>query len=288
MIMNTVPLSATVAATAAVNAPGNQWVQLQQFMLRHTGNVLRDDQAYLMESRLMRAIKTLGFASVGEFVAATCVSNPKPEHAAALIEALTTHETSFFRDITFWQQMRSVLLPELAKKASNGRGVKIWCAACSTGQEPYSLAMLVREMFPEQASNFDIIATDVAEPSLKHAKDGFYTSLETNRGLDLKHLAKFFVQAPGGFRAKDELRNAIRWQQHNLLGMNLDPVGCDMVLCRNVLIYFSDSDRSMVLKRLTKSVLVDGVLGLGGTESCREPGLQSIAAGLYRKLKSAV
>jgi chemotaxis protein methyltransferase CheR len=275
--MNAAPL-----AKSAIS-PGTPWAQVQQFMLRHTGNVLRDDQAYLMESRLARAIKPLGFTAVADFVAATCVSHPKPEHAATLIDALTTHETSFFRDMTFWQQMRAVLLPELAKKTSNGRGVKIWCAACSTGQEAYSLAMLVREMFPEQASRFDIIATDVAEQSLKHAKDGFYTSLETNRGLDLKHLAKFFIQAPGGFRANDDLRTAIRWQQHNLLGLNMDPSGCDLVLCRNVLIYFSDSDRNIVLKRLVKSVLADGVLGLGGTESCREPGLQSIAAGLYRK-----
>lgn len=261
----------------------SSWALVQQFMMRHTGNVLRDDQAYLLESRLTRSIKALGFQSVSDFVAATCVSMPKPEYAAVLIDALTTHETMFFRDLVFWKQIREITLPALFEKARSGRNVKIWCAACSTGQEPYSLAMLIRELAPDLADRFDIIASDISEVSIKHAKDGFYSSLETNRGLDLKHLAKFFQQAPGGFRAKDELRNAIRFQQHNLLGANPDPTGCDMVWCRNVLIYFSESDRNMVIKRLLKSLAPNGIFGLGSTESCREAGLQNIAAGLYRK-----
>ncbi len=276
-------MNATFPAASTSTVPSTSWMLVQQFMMRHTGNVLRDDQAYLLESRLTRSIKTLGFQSVSDFVAATCVGNPKPEHAAVLIDALTTHETMFFRDMVFWKQIREFTLPELFDKARSGRTVKIWCAACSSGQEPYSLVMLIHELAPDLVNRFEIIATDISAVSVKHAQDGFYTALETNRGLDLKHLAKFFQQAPGGFRAKDELRNAIRFQQHNLLGANPDPGSCDMVWCRNVLIYFSESDRNMVIKRLLKSLVPNGIFGLGSTESCREPGLQNVAAGLYRK-----
>ena len=268
---------------ATESASAGLWPLVQQFMLRHTGNVLRDEQAYLLDSRLPRAIKPLGFTALNEFIFATCVANPKPEHAATLIEAMTTHETSFFRDKTFWDQIRSAILPELAQKMSDGRNARIWCAACSTGQEPYSLAMMIRDVVPQLAARIEIVATDIAKPTLAHAREGFYSSLETNRGLDIKHLAKFFTQAPGGFRAKDELRNAIKWQQHNLLGLDTDPINCDVVLCRNVLIYFSETDRNIVLKRLLKATMPNGVFGLGSTESCREAGLQSIAVGLYRK-----
>ncbi len=275
-----------ISPAIALASNNLHWNLVQQFMLRHTGNVLRNDQEYLMESRLQRSAKTLGFASVGDFVMAACAAAAPATLTNSMVEALTTHETMFFRDASFWQIMQNQILPPLLERAAKGRSIRIWCAACSTGQEPYSLAMLVRELAPEVLSRFDIIATDIAEPTLQHARSGFYSSLETNRGMDIKRLARHFTQAPGGFRIKDEMRNCITWQQHNLLGLQTDPSNCDVVLCRNVLIYFGETDRSMVLKRLLKATSIDGVFGIGATESCRESNLQTVAPGLYRKLNS--
>jgi len=258
---------------------------VQQFMMRHTGNVLRDDQAYLMESRLQRVTKTLGFNTVGELVAAACVPFAPAKLSSAIVEALTTHETSFFRDIAFWRTLQSDVLTKLIDKARAGRRIRIWCAACSTGQEPYSLAILLREIAPMQINNFEIIATDIAEPTLEHARSGFYSSLEVNRGLDIKRLSANFTQATGGFRVKEELSRNITWKIHNLLGTNAEPTSCDLVLCRNVMIYFNETDRASAMKRLIAATSLDGYLALGSTESTREPGLTLMSSGLYLKSK---
>lgn len=275
------------SSNAATQSPPSSlhWSMIQQFMMRHTGNVLRDDQTYLMESRLQRVIKSLGYNSVGELVMAACVPFAPAKLATAVIEALTTHETSFFRDTAFWRTLQTEVLDKLIDKARMGRNIRIWCAACSTGQEPYSLAVLLRELAPTQVNNFEIIATDIAEPTLEHARSGFYSSLEVNRGLDIKRLASNFTQATGGFRIKEEIGRMITWKIHNLLGTNADPTGCDMVLCRNVLIYFNETDRAATLKRLIAATITGGHIGLGSTESTRESGLTLLNSGLYLKSK---
>jgi chemotaxis protein methyltransferase CheR len=278
------PATSTNAA-AQPSASSLHWNMIQQFMMRQTGNVLRDDQEYLMESRLQRVTKSLGFTSVGELVAAACVPFAPAKLASAVIEALTTHETSFFRDIAFWRALQNDVLNKLIDKARMGKSVRIWCAACSTGQEPYSLAILLRELAPTQVNSFEIIATDIAEPTLEHARSGFYSSLEVNRGLDIKRLSANFTQATGGFRVKDEVGKMISWKIHNLLGTNPDPGGCDLVLCRNVLIYFNETDRTATLKRLIAAAIGGGFVGLGSTESTREAGLTLLNSGLYLKSK---
>jgi chemotaxis protein methyltransferase CheR len=276
---------ATATSTPAPTSSSLHWSMVQQFMMRHTGNVLRDDQAYLMESRLQRVTKSLGYTTVGELVAAACVPFAPAKLASAIVEALTTHETSFFRDIAFWRTLQNDVLAKLVDKARLGKHIRIWCAACSTGQEPYSLAIMLREMAPMQANSFEIIATDIAEPTLEHARSGFYSSLEVNRGLDIKRLSTNFTQATGGFRVKEELSRNITWKIHNLLGTNAEPTNCDLVLCRNVLIYFNETDRASAMKRLIAAANADGYLALGSTESTREPGLTLMSSGLYLKSK---
>jgi chemotaxis protein methyltransferase CheR len=277
---------ATATSTALGTASSTSslhWSMVQQFMMRHTGNVLRDDQAYLMESRLQRVTKALGYTTVAELVSVACVPFAPAKLATAIVEALTTHETSFFRDSAFWRMMHNDVLIKLIERARNGRHIRIWCAACSTGQEPYSLAILLREMAPMQLGNFEIIATDIAEPTLEHARSGFYSSLEVNRGLDIKRLSACFAQATGGFRVKDEIARTITWKIHNLLGTNSEPANCDLVLCRNVLIYFNETDRASAMKRLIGAANRGGYIGLGSTESTREPGLTLLSSGLYLK-----
>jgi len=280
---------ASIATNTAEARPDNSlhWSMAQQFMLRHTGNVLRDDQVYLMESRLQRSAKTLGYGSVGELINAACVPFAPAKLANAVIEALTTHETSFFRDIAFWRTLQQSVLEKLLDKVRSGKHVRVWCAACSTGQEPYSLAIMLREMAMTQLAKVEIIATDIAEPTLEHARNGFYSTLEVNRGLDIKRLSANFIQATGGFRVKDEISRSISWRTHNLLGTNSDPANCDLVLCRNVLIYFNETDRASVIKRLIAATDMNGYVGIGSTESTRDPGLTLVGSGLYFKSKAS-
>ena len=257
------------------------WSAVQTFMQRTCGVVLRNDQAYLLESRLTGAAKTHGFPGIAEYVAATCSGPASTPQAKSLIDAMTTHETMFYRDAAFWQSFESLILPNLLQRARDGLRPRIWSAACSTGQEPYSLAMLLEERAPDVAARVEIVATDVAELSVARARNGIFTPLEVNRNVNAARLMKHFQQAPGGFKVRDELRNRIQFQVHNLLGANPDPSGCDVVLCRNVLIYFGDTDRAGTLRRLLAACTIGGYVGLGSTETWRD--VKSLAPGWYQK-----
>jgi chemotaxis protein methyltransferase CheR len=281
------PASTNVPAPAAKRDPGADaatWNIVQQFMRRQCGVVLRDDQSYLLESRLSPAAKQHGHASIADYVATTCRGTPSSPAARSLVEAMTTHETMFYRDAAFWQTFEQIVIPKLARTAKTGVRPKIWSAACSTGQEPYSIAMMLEERAPDVASSIELVATDVAELSVARAREGLFTSMEVNRNVNAARLMKHFVQAPGGFRVRDEIRNRVRFQAHNLLGANLDPAQCDIVLCRNVLIYFDDTDRAAVLRRLAAAAKPDGYIGIGSTETWREG--VSIAPGWYQREKT--
>ncbi len=276
-------LASSKANTPALRGPAAVdpacWRDVQRFMLRAAGVVLADDQIYLLESRLASPAREHGFARIADFVRAACASPSSVPVAAALIDAMTTHETLFFRDPTFWTNLEQLVLPRLVAAAKTGR-VKIWSAACSTGQEPYSLAMLIAERAPELADRVDIVATDVSELAVRRASAGVFSALETNRGLSAVRLVRHFEQAPGGFRVREALRRRITWSTHNLLGARPDPTACALVLCRNVLIYFGDTDRASVLQRLSRATMAGGVLGVGATETLKEPAL---APGLHAR-----
>ncbi len=254
------------------------WSAVQRFMLRTCGVVLGDDQVYLADSRLTPVAKLHGFVRVADFVTAACAALVTSPLATALIDAMTTHETLFFRDPPFWKCMEDVVLPKLVARVRAGATAKIWSAACSTGQEPYSIAILVAERFPELAPKLEIVATDVSEIAVTRAREGVYLALEVNRGLSAPRLIKHFEQGPGGFRVRDALRGRITWSVHNLLGSKPDPAGCDLVLCRNVLIYFGETDRTAVTRRLLQAATPGGLVGVGSTETLRET---QLATGLY-------
>lgn len=260
---------------------GATWGAVQQFMRRQCGVVLRDDQSYLLESRLSSAAKQYGYTSIAEYVAVTSRGAATAPAARSLIDAMTTHETMFYRDAAFWQTFESLVIPKLVLTAKSGARAKIWSAACSTGQEPYSIAMILQERAPDVASKVDLVATDVADLSITRAREGIFTPLEVNRNVNAARLMKHFVQAPGGFRVRDEIRSRVTFQTHNLLGANLDPGHCDVVLCRNVLIYFDDTDRAAVLRRLYAAAKSDGYIGIGSTETWREG--HGVAPGWYQK-----
>jgi chemotaxis protein methyltransferase CheR len=247
-------------------------------MLRTCGVVLGEDQVYLAEARLTPVARLHGFLHIADFVTAATCSNPSSPFTIALIDAMTTHETLFFRDPAFWQTIETDVFPRLRQRARTGARVRIWSAACATGQEPYSLAILAAEKFPELLPALEIVASDVSQLAIARAREGVYGNLEVNRGLSAPRLTRHFDQVSAGFRVRDSLRSRITWTAHNLLGSEPDPKACDLVLCRNVLIYFGETDRVAVTRRLLQATIPGGFVGVGSTETLRET---PIAAGLY-------
>lgn len=268
---------------ALASAPGSTeaatWDAVRKYMLRHCGVVLSDEQRYLLDPRLAPVAKDHRFATIAELVAAASNALPTAPLGMALIEAMTTHETMFFRDPPFWRMLEKQVLPQLF--AENRGGLKIWCAACSTGQEVYSMAMLLEEAFPQHVDKTTIYADDVSTISVDKARAGIYSTMEVNRGLGAVRLQRHFEQAPRGFQVKPKLRTRIVWATSNLLGGASSCFGADLVLCRNVLIYFSDLDRAAVISRLFQTARAGGVVGVGSTESIRD--MQPLAPGLYSK-----
>jgi len=264
-------------------AASTTWTTVRSYMQRACGVVLAEEQSYLLEARLGPVAKQFQFGSIAEFVVVAARASAQSPEAQALIEAMTTHETSFFRDAKFWQALEEGVLPPLIAAARTGRPLRIWSAACSTGQEPYSLAMLLSEKWPDVFDRVEILATDVSEISVERAKRGFFSTMEVNRGLGAARLVRHFDTAPGGFQIKAKVASRISWSSHNLLAAQASPSQCDIVLCRNVLIYFDDLDRAAVVKRLVRATVDGGFVAVGCTESLVGP---SFAPGWYRNTVS--
>jgi len=232
------------------------------FMQRAAGVVLADDQHYLLDARVRPLVRAGGHASLSALVHAAAAAAPGSPQYLDLVDALTTHETFFFRDAAFWRALEDVVLPRVIDEL-RGAPLRVWCAACSTGQEPYSVAMLLQERWPEVAASARIVGTDIAEPTLARARLGVYSTLEVNRGLSAARLVRHFEQVPGGLRLKEPIRRMVELRRMNLLGPE-DYGRAHLVLCRNVLIYFNDADRGAVLRRLANAA--ESFLGIGCTE----------------------
>ena len=240
------------------------WPLLVRRMHALCGLSLEQDQAYLLASRLEPVARRLGYPTLLSFLSVALIGKSS-DLDRELIEAMTTHETSFFRDEAFWATARRRVLPALAERA-DGRPLRIWSAACSTGQEPYSLAMLLAETYPGMA--WEIWATDVAASTLARAAKGVFSEVEVGRGLSPGMRARWFARAPDGasWTIAPELRARVRFERWNLLGSAPPPGPFDVTLCRNVLVYFDARDRDVVLARLASSLSRQGWLGLGSTE----------------------
>jgi chemotaxis protein methyltransferase CheR len=233
-------------------------------MQANFGVVMRDDQKYLLEARLGRVARQFEFATIDEYVDASCEGSLHSEHAQALVDAMTTHETSFFRDAAFWQKLETELLPRFDARAEP---LRVWSAACSTGQELYSLAMILRESFPNLWERAELIGTDVSQETVARARAGEYAVLEVQRGLTSERKRRFMVPTALGMRVDDSLRSKVQFTVHNLVDeRDKPPAPCDLVLCRNVLIYFSDADRRTVVQKLKKAGREGTFYGVGTAE----------------------
>ncbi|MGL4635881.1 MAG: CheR family methyltransferase [Beijerinckiaceae bacterium] len=238
----------------------------QSFILQRTGIVLTPEKRYLVETRLDPIVRKMQLPSLGALAAKLRLGDRAVE--TAVIDAMTTNETLFFRDKLPFDQFQNIILPKLiAARRQTGR-IRIWCAACSTGQEPYSLSMMLDEMRSELAGiQVEILATDISEKVIAAAKEGVYSQFEVQRGLPIRMLMKYFNQVETRWKINPLMGDRIQFRQLNLLQPFKNLGTFDVIFCRNVLIYFGEATKRDVLDRLSESLSPDGYLLLGGAET---------------------
>ncbi|MEN3346594.1 MAG: chemotaxis protein methyltransferase CheR [Bradyrhizobium sp.] len=237
---------------------------LRKLLKDHSGLDLSADKQYLIESRLMPLARKCGLSSIPDLVMKIRGGAYIPQ----VVEAMTTNETFFFRDKVPFDHFRDTIMPDVLKARAARRSVRIWCAAGSTGQEPYSLAMSLKEMGAALAGwRVDIVATDLSQEVLEKSKAGIYSQFEVQRGLPIQMLVKYFKQSGELWQINPELRSMVQHRQLNLLH-DFGQLGTfDVIFCRNVLIYFDQDTKINVLNRLARSMEADGFLVLGAAET---------------------
>jgi chemotaxis protein methyltransferase CheR len=232
-----------------------------------TGLNLEADKDYLFQSRLAPIARAEGFPGV-EAVLAAVARQPDGPLAQACLDAMATHESFFFRDGTPFDQLRDTLFPRLISACAAKRRLRLWSAACSSGQEPYSIAMLLKEAGAALAGwRVEILATDISAPVLAKAKAGRFSDFEVRRGLSSERRDRWMSRDGSGWIIRPEIRAMVDFQRHNL--MNAAPQGdvFDLILCRNVLIYFDMKTKSSVLDMMANALAPHGSLVLGGSET---------------------
>lgn len=239
----------------------------QAVLKQRSGLVLTRDKAYLLESRLTPVARRWNMKDLGELAGA--IRSHRDERLLRdVTEAMTTNESSFFRDGKPFELFRQVVLPAFLKAREDTRRIRIWSAACSTGQEPYSLAMILHEEQAKLAGwSVEIVGTDLSTEVLDRARAGLYSQFEVQRGLPITHLVKYFRQQGDRWEIIPEIRRMVTYREFNLLN-DLGALGTfDVVFCRNVLIYFDQPTKTRVLEAISRVMPPDGVLVLGGAET---------------------
>ncbi len=240
---------------------------LCDFVLRRSAIVLTPDKEYLVESRLGPVARAKGFGSIDALITALRTA-PTGGLQTSVVEAMTTHETTFFRDQHPFEAFRTQILPTMMKARASSRTLVIMCAACSSGQEPYSIAMLLREHVPELAAwNVRILGVDLSEAVLARAREGLYTQSEINRGLPAALLVKYFDKAGANWKLRPVIRQMVELRQMNLIEPWPSLPRVDVMFVRNVLIYFDLATKKAILARVRQVLARDGYLLLGGAET---------------------
>jgi chemotaxis protein methyltransferase CheR len=260
-----------------VSANADTFKYVCELVHRRAAILIEAGKEYLVDARLGPIAKAHGLPSVDALVDKLRRDERGPL-AQEVIEALTTNETSFFRDIHPFEVLRTTVLPTLIRARAATRSLRIWCAAASTGQEPYSIAMTIREHFPELATwNVQIIATDINATVLARARSGIFRQLEVNRGLPAAMLVKHFEKNGIDWQIKPSLRQMISFQELNLLERWPLFAQQDVVFIRNVLIYFDIPTKRELLRRVRENLRDDGYLFLGGAETTMNIDSQLVA-----------
>jgi len=240
---------------------------LRALLKQRSGLVLSAEKQYLAESRLLPVARRHGFDALTGLVAGLR-GNGSTTLATEVVDAMTTNETFFFRDRIPFEHLRDVMIPALIRARAQTRRIRIWCTACSTGQEPYSVAMILKGQADKLAGyRVDILATDISEGVVERGKAGIYTQFEVQRGLPVQMLVQHFKQVGEQWQVAPDLREMVNFRPLNLLN-DSTPLGMfDVVFCRNVLIYFDQPTKNGVLERLARQMPDDGYLVLGAAET---------------------
>lgn len=271
----------------ALNAEDFSYIR--ELVNERSGIILEPGKEYLVESRMLPLINQEGIASIADLVALLRKQSYNDIHQK-VVEAMTTNETSFFRDVHPFEALKKEVIPDLVAKRNGTHALNIWCAASSTGQEPYSVVMLLRENFPQMLSwNIQFIASDLSNAVLKRCRDGNYTQLEINRGLPASLMVKFFQRNGMEWQIKDELRKMIDFREINLTQeWGLMPQ-MDIIFIRNVLIYFDVEMKKKILDKIYEILKPDGYLFMGAAETTinlddRFTRMQFSQSGCYKKI----
>ena len=240
---------------------------LRKLLRERSGLVLAAEKQYLAESRLLPVARRNGMNTIDELIDRLKNKAPVPL-TTQVVEAMTTNETFFFRDKLPFDHFRDAIMPALVAARARDKRIRIWCTAASTGQEPYSLVMLLKGMGAAISGyRIDILATDLSSEVLEKAKAGIYTQFEVQRGLPVQLLVKYFDQVGETWQIAPELRSMVQFRPINLLN-DFSALGTfDVVFCRNVLIYFDQDTKTAVLDRIARQVPDDGYLVLGAAET---------------------
>jgi len=244
---------------------GEEFEFLASLLKRGSGLSLTPGKADLIMGRLKAVAERQGFSSLAALVQALRNGDERLEHS--VIEAAATRDTSFFRDSVAFDALRGQILPALLRVRAANKRLRIWSAAAATGQEPYSLAMVIDETPQFAGWEIDILATDVSAHAIERARSGLFSEEEVQRGLPLRLLSKYFRKEPSGWRISDELRNRVELRVFNLMDCFAGLGMFDVIFCRNVLMYLDPEAKSDILERLAGSLERDGYLVLGAAET---------------------
>jgi chemotaxis protein methyltransferase CheR len=256
-----------------------------------SGLALTPDKTYLIETRLGPLARKEGLADAAA-IASRLRMGGQERLAKLVVDAMTTNETFFFRDKTPFDLFEKTIMPAMEKARAGQKKLRIWCAACSTGQEPYSLAMILKSREAQLAGwSFDIVATDICDEVIQKAKDGLYSQFEVQRGLPIQMLMKHFAKEGDQWRISPAIKSMVQYRNFNLLDGFMALGSFDVVFCRNVLIYFDRDTKAAVMKRIHERLAPDGYMLLGAAETT--VGITDIfvpageGRGLYVKAKTA-
>jgi chemotaxis protein methyltransferase CheR len=239
---------------------------LRKLLRDHSGLDLSADKQYLIESRLLPLARKSGLPGISELVQK--MKGGSSSIISQVVEAMTTNETFFFRDKVPFDHFRDSIMPEILQARASRKSIRIWCAAGSTGQEPYSLAMCLKEMSAAIAGfRIEILATDLSQEVIEKSKAGIYSQFEVQRGLPIQLLVKYFKQTGEVWQINPDIRAMIQHRQLNLLHDFAQLGVFDVIFCRNVLIYFDQDTKINIFNRLAKATEPDGFLVLGAAET---------------------
>lgn len=241
--------------------------RFRAFILKQTGIALEPERDYMIETRLSPVQRAFGLPDLSALLA-QAMADRHPELARATVEAMLTGETFFFRDRQVFHALRETILPDVLEARKDLRRLRIWCAACSTGQEPYSIAMILDEEARHlRGWQIEIVATDLSQGALDTAREGLYNQFEVQRGLPVALLLRYFHRDRDRWRIAEHLRSMVEFQQLNLTADRAPSGVFDLIFCRNVLMYFEPGVKQEILARAGGAMARDGWLVLGATEN---------------------